>query len=86
MGTVRDYKDLTVWQRGIELAKLVYTVAARLPAAEQSGLIAHLRRAAVRLSPVAFRLGGWADWLGSRDSNPNTVVQSHVSCRWTTPQ
>ncbi len=26
------------------------------------------------------------DWLGSRDSNPNTMVQSHVSCRWTTPQ
>ena len=26
------------------------------------------------------------DWLGSRDSNPNTVVQSHVSCHWTTPQ
>ena len=26
------------------------------------------------------------NWLGSRDSNPNTVVQSHVSCHWTTPQ
>ena len=28
---------------------------------------------------------GSSNWLGSRDSNPNTVVQSHVSCRWTTP-
>ena len=24
------------------------------------------------------------DWLGGRDSNPDTVVQSHVSYRWTT--
>ena len=27
-----------------------------------------------------------SNWLGDRDSNPNTVVQSHVSCRWTIPQ
>jgi hypothetical protein len=25
-------------------------------------------------------------WLGGRDSNPDTVVQSHVSYRWTTSQ
>ena len=25
-------------------------------------------------------------WLGSEDSNPGTVVQSHVSYPWTTPQ
>src|SRR5207247_3662734 len=24
------------------------------------------------------------EWLGGRDSNPDTVVQSHVSYRWTT--
>ena len=36
----------------------------------------------------------WADllqegggrWLGGRDSNPDSMVQSHVSCRWTTSQ
>jgi len=26
------------------------------------------------------------EWLGGRDSNPDTVVQSHVSYRWTTSQ
>src|SRR5207247_995515 len=26
------------------------------------------------------------DWLGGRDSKPDTVVQSHVSYRWTTSQ
>src|SRR5581483_10954897 len=29
---------------------------------------------------------GIVDWLGGRDSNPDTVVQSHVSYRWTTSQ
>ena len=24
--------------------------------------------------------------LGDRDSNPDLVVQSHTSCRWTIPQ
>jgi hypothetical protein len=24
--------------------------------------------------------------LGDRDSNPGSMVQSHVSCRWTIPQ
>ncbi len=27
-----------------------------------------------------------ANWLGGRDSNPDTMVQSHVSYRWTTSQ
>ena len=27
-----------------------------------------------------------SDWLGGRDSNPDNVVQSHVSYRWTTSQ
>ena len=26
------------------------------------------------------------EWLGGRDSNPDTMVQSHVSYRWTTSQ
>jgi hypothetical protein len=29
---------------------------------------------------------GGSNWLGGRDSNPDTVVQSHVSYRWTTSQ
>jgi hypothetical protein len=26
------------------------------------------------------------DWLGDRDSNPDSMVQSHVSYRWTISQ
>ena len=29
---------------------------------------------------------GSKDWLGGRDSNPDSMVQSHVSYRWTTAQ
>jgi four helix bundle protein len=47
MGTVRDYKDLAVWQRGMGLVKLVYAVTVRLPAHEQFGLVSQIRRAAV---------------------------------------
>ncbi len=38
----------------------------------------------------AFQFGindpSCVNWLGSRDSNPDSMIQSHESCRWTTPQ
>ncbi len=45
----RSYKDLVVWQKGIALAKLVYRITQRFPAAEKFGLIAQMRRAAVSI-------------------------------------
>jgi hypothetical protein len=35
-------------------------------------------------SPIHQGLAGWL--LGDRDSNPDYMVQSHVSCRWTISQ
>ena len=29
---------------------------------------------------------GLTGWLGSRDSNPDSMIQSHVSYHWTTSQ
>ena len=29
---------------------------------------------------------GLEEWLGDRDSNPDSMVQSHVSYRWTISQ
>src|SRR5207253_3717362 len=40
------------------------------------------RKLAKRLMILAER----KSWLGGRDSNPDNVVQSHVSYRWTTSQ
>jgi hypothetical protein len=38
------------------------------------------------LEPNEFEDVNLESWLGGRDSNPDTVVQSHVSYRWTTSQ
>ena len=43
----KSYKDLVVWQKGIEIAKLVYRLSARFPAEEKFGLVSQMRRAAV---------------------------------------
>ena len=43
----RSYKDLVVWQKGIALAKLVYSMTGTFPSEEKFGLIAQMRRAAV---------------------------------------
>ncbi|HLW34820.1 MAG TPA: four helix bundle protein [Chthoniobacterales bacterium] len=45
----RSYKDLLVWQKGIELAKIVYRLTKNYPPEEKFGLIAQMRRAAVSI-------------------------------------
>jgi four helix bundle protein len=47
---IRDYKDLHVWQKGMELAKQVYLLTNRFPSEEKFGLISQMRRAAVSVS------------------------------------
>src|ERR1700720_3014203 len=42
-------KDLVVWQKGIALAKLIYTITAKFPAEEKFGLVSQMRRAAVSI-------------------------------------
>ena len=42
----RNYRDLLVWQKGIQLAKVL---TARCPAEEKFGFIAQLRRASVSI-------------------------------------
>ena len=46
-GSIRDIKDLDVWQRAMDLAVEVYAVVKRLPRDEQFLLGSQLRRAAV---------------------------------------
>ncbi len=45
--TVKDYKELKVWQKGIEIADRVYSVTAGFPRDEAYGLTSQMRRAAV---------------------------------------
>ena len=44
---IRDYKDLHVWQKAMELAKQIYSLTSRFPSEEKFGLVSQLRRAAV---------------------------------------
>ena len=44
---VYSYKDLLVWQRSMDLVEAIYRITANLPASEQFGLVAQMRRSAV---------------------------------------
>lgn len=41
---IRDYKDLHVWQKGMELAKQVYLFTSHFPSEEKFGLVSQMRR------------------------------------------
>ena len=45
----QNYKDLVVWQKGIQLAKLVYELTKKFPSEERFGLVSQMRRAAVSI-------------------------------------
>jgi four helix bundle protein len=45
----RSYKDLFVWQKGIELAKAVYRLTRSYPNEEKFGIVAQMRRAAISI-------------------------------------
>jgi four helix bundle protein len=46
---VKDYKDLKVWQKGIEIVDKVYTLTDKFPKAELYGLTIQMREAAVSI-------------------------------------
>jgi four helix bundle protein len=45
----QNYKDLVVWQKGIELAKAIYRLTGKFPSEEKFGLVSQMRRAAVSI-------------------------------------
>ncbi len=45
--TIRDYKDLQVWQKAMVLSKQVYQMTQAFPSEEKFGIISQMRRAAV---------------------------------------
>ncbi len=44
---VKSYRDLSVWQRAMDMTSSVYRLTAELPADERFGLVSQARRAAV---------------------------------------
>ena len=47
--TTRSYKDLVVWQKGIQLARLVCGLTRAFPSEEKFGIVAQMRQAAVSI-------------------------------------
>ncbi len=47
--TVRNYRELKVWQKGIELVKSVYRLTQSFPKSEMYGLSSQMQRAAVSI-------------------------------------
>ena len=47
--TPQNFKDLLVWQRGMELAKRIYEMTRTFPSDERFGLVAQMRRCAVSI-------------------------------------
>lgn len=46
---VKDYKDLKVWQKGIEIVDKIYSMTNTFPESELYGLSSQMRRAAVSI-------------------------------------
>ena len=46
---IHTYKDLTVWQKAIELSVEIYELTAQFPSEEKYGLSSQMRRAAVSI-------------------------------------
>ena len=46
---VKDYKDLKVWQKGIEIVDKIYSITAKFPKEEVYGLAIQMRKAAVSI-------------------------------------
>lgn len=46
---MQNYRNLKIWQKGIEIVKLVYQLSERLPKSEQFGLSIQMKRASVSI-------------------------------------
>ena len=49
MSTFRSYKDLIVWQKSVDLVKLVYSLIEVFPTDEKFGLTTQIKRSAISI-------------------------------------
>lgn len=47
---IRSYRDLDVWQKGLEIVDLVYKITRKFPQDERFGLSSQMQRSAVSIS------------------------------------
>ena len=46
---MKNYRELNVWKKGIEVVKITYQVSKRFPAEEKYGIVSQMTRAAVSI-------------------------------------
>jgi four helix bundle protein len=46
---IKTYRDLSIWNKGIEVVKDIYKLTEKLPKQEMYGLVSQMRRAAVSI-------------------------------------
>jgi len=44
-----NYQKLTVWQKAMDLAEVIYTITKKFPASELYGLVSQMRRCSVSI-------------------------------------
>ena len=49
MSDIKSYRDLRIWQNGIEIVKLIYDLTRSFPKSEAYGLSSQMQRAAVSI-------------------------------------
>ena len=49
MAEIQTFRDLVAWQRGMDIARMIYRLTMRMPPSEQFGLTNQMRRAAVSI-------------------------------------
>lgn len=49
MEKIKSFKELRIWQKGIEIVKDVYTLTKKLPKEELYGLTSQMRRSAISI-------------------------------------
>jgi len=47
MSNINSYKDLKIWQKGIELVELIYKITISFPINEQYGITSQIKRSSV---------------------------------------
>jgi four helix bundle protein len=47
MNNINSYKDLKIWQKGIELVELIYKITISFPKNEQYGITSQIKRSSV---------------------------------------
>lgn len=50
MGEIKSYKDLKVWQKGIQIVKLVYLLSEQISESEKYNLKSQIKRSATSIS------------------------------------